>query len=74
MVEYFFEEKENFVKKKYHLKYVFIFFFQKKLDDYLYLYIRNLENSRLKQPVFRQTISICIYVGRWKILSGYCVV
>ena len=29
-------------------KYVFIVFFQNKPDDYLYLYIRNLENSPLK--------------------------
>ena len=39
------------------------FFFQNRTDDYLYLYIRNLENSRLK-PVFRYTIIICICVGR----------
>ena len=44
-------------------KYVFIFFFQNKSDDYLYLYIRNLENSRLK-PVSRYTISMSICIGR----------
>ena len=38
-------------------------FFRSKSDDYLNLYIRNLENSRLKL-VFRYTISICICVGR----------
>ena len=32
-------------------KYVFIVFFLNKSDDYLYLYIRNLENSRLN-PIF----------------------
>ena len=45
------------------IKYVFIVFFRKISDDYLYLYIRNLESSRLK-PVFRYTIAICICVGR----------
>ena len=44
-------------------KYVVIFFFRNKTDDHLYLYIRNLENSRLKS-VFRYTIFICICVGR----------
>ena len=44
-------------------KNVVIVFFRNKTDDYLYLYIRNLENSRLK-PVFRYTIFICICVGR----------
>ena len=29
-------------------KYVVIDFFRNKTEDYLYLYIRNLENSRLK--------------------------
>ena len=29
----------------------------------VYLYIRNLKNSRLK-PVFRYTIFVCICVGR----------
>ena len=48
-------------------KYVFIVFFQNKSDDHLYLYIRNLKNSRLK-PVFQYTISICICVGSEKIL------
>ena len=38
-------------------------FFRNKTDDYLYLYIRNLENSRLKSA-FRYTISICICGGR----------
>ena len=37
--------------------YVVIVFFSKKTDDYLYLYIRNLENSRLK-PFFRYKIFI----------------
>ena len=45
------------------LKYVVIVFFRNKTDDYLYLYIRNLEYSRLK-PVFRYAIFICICVGR----------
>ena len=54
-------------------EYLYILFFQNKSDDYLYLYIRNLENSRLK-PVFRFTTSICICVGRKRILNGYCVV
>ena len=44
-------------------KYVVIVFFRNKTDDYLYLYIRNLENLRLK-PVFRYTIFICICVGK----------
>ena len=34
-------------------------FLANKTDDYLYLYIRNLEILRLK-PIFRYTISICI--------------
>ena len=42
-------------------KYAFIVSFEKKSDDYLYLYIRNLENSRLK-PVFWYSISFCICV------------
>ena len=33
-------------------KYIFIFYFQNKSDDYLYLYIRNLENLCLKPFVF----------------------
>ena len=45
--------------------------FSKQSDDYLYLYIRNLEHSRLK-PGFRYTISICICVSRYKIINGYC--
>ena len=53
--------------------YLFIVFFHNKSDDYLYLYIKNLENSRLK-PVFRYTISIYFCVGRYRILNGYCVV
>ena len=36
-------------------------FFQNKSDDYLYLYIRNIENLHLKL-VFWYTISICICV------------
>ena len=40
----------------------FLAFFKNKSYDYLYLYIRNLENSHLK-PVFRYTISISICVG-----------
>ena len=47
------------------IKYVFIV--------YLYLYTRNLENLCLK-PVFRYTTSICICVGRSRILKGYWVV
>ena len=38
---------------------IVIVFFHKKSDDYLYLYIRNLENSRLKQYQY-----VCICVGR----------
>ena len=45
------------------------FFFSQKSNDHLYLYIRNLENSRSK-PFFWYTISIC----RQKILNGYRVV
>ena len=44
-------------------KYGIIVFFRNKTDDYLYLYVRNIENSSLK-PVFRYTIFICICVGR----------
>ena len=40
-------------------KYVFIFFSRNKSDNYLYLYFRNIKNSRLKL-VFRYTISICM--------------
>ena len=47
--------------------------FRYKSDDYLYLYIRIFDNLRLKQ-VFWYTISICICVGRYRILNGYCVV
>ena len=39
------------------------FFQTNQMSINLYLYIRNLENSRLK-PVFRYIISICICVGR----------
>ena len=46
--------------------------FRNKSDLFLYI-IRNLENSRLK-TVFQYRISICICVGRWRILNGYCVV
>ena len=45
------------------------FVFRNKSDDYLYLYIRNLENQRLK-PVFRYKISIFICVGRKRMLNG----
>ena len=48
-------------------------FFLNKTDDYLYLFIRNLENSRLK-PFFRYTIFIYICVCRQRILNRYCVV
>ena len=53
-------------------KYTFIIyvFFLNKLDDYLYLYVRYLENSRLN-PVFQYTISICICVSRQRILNRY---
>ena len=50
----------EFLAFKYVPSYLF---FGNKTDDYFYLYMRNLENSRLK-PVFRYTIFICIYVGR----------
>ena len=45
-------------------------FFWNKTDDCLFLYIRNLANSSLK-PVFRYTISICIYVGEMRILDRW---
>ena len=47
--------------------------FRNKSDDYLYLYIRNLGNSRIK-PGFRYTIPIYICVGRLRIRDGYCEV
>ena len=46
-------------------KYVFIFFFN--------LSVRNLENFHLKRVLW-YTISICICMGRQRILTGYCVV
>ena len=47
--------------------------FQNKSNDYLYLYIRNLKNSRLK-PGFWYKISNLICVGRQRNLYIYCVV
>ena len=44
-------------------KYVVIVFYEKKTNDYLYLYIINIENSSLK-PVLLCIISICICVGK----------
>ena len=44
-------------------KYLVIVFFRNKKDDFSYLYIRNLENSRLNS-VFLYAIFICICVGR----------
>ena len=70
--DFFFKKTINtYLKLEYRVvcreflafKYVVIVFFRNKTDDYLYLYIRNLENSRLK-PVFRYTIFIYICVGR----------
>ena len=55
------------------LAFKYVFCCCNKSDDYLYLYIINLENSRLK-PDFRYTISIYICVSRYRILNGYCVV
>ena len=56
------------------LKYIFIFFFSRNnSDDFLYLYITNLENTRLKPGIW-YTISIYICGGRYRILNGYCVV
>ena len=43
-----------------------------KSDDYLFLSVRNLENSSLN-PVFRYTISICIYVGMQRILNNHLI-
>ena len=63
----FFKNDKNVFKAKIRVvgraflafKYVLIvLFFRYTSDDYLYLYIRNLENSRLK-PIFRYQISIC---------------
>ena len=45
--------------------YFSILFFRNKSDVYLILYILNIEKTRLK--------SICICVGRQRILNGYCV-
>ena len=44
-------------------KYVVIIFFRNKRDDYLFSYIKNLENLRLKQVLW-YTILIFICVGR----------
>ena len=40
----------------------FLAFFENKSDDYLYLYIRNLENTRLNS-VFRLKISNLVLCG-----------
>ena len=43
-------------------KYLFIVFFE--TDDYLYLYIRNLENSRLKPIFVTQYPFVFVWAGR----------
>ena len=45
-------------------KYVVMFFFRNKTDYYLYLYIRNLENSRLK-PVFNLYLCLKVEDTNW---------
>ena len=53
---------------------IYRFFLKKnKIINYTYFYIRNLENSRSKSG-FQFTISICICVGRKRILNGHYVV
>ena len=44
-------------------KYVFIFF-SKQIDDYLYLYIRNLEYSRFKPFFGTQCTFVFVLAGR----------
>jgi hypothetical protein len=53
-------------------KYLFNVLFETNQTIILFVH-QNLENSRLN-PVFRYTISICICVGRWRILNEYYVV
>ena len=45
------------------IKYVFIVFFRNISDDYLYLYIRNLENSRLKPFFGTQNQFVFVWAG-----------
>ena len=56
------KKNHNIEKLQFNSAQMYIFF-RNKTDDYLYLYIRYLENSRLK-PFFWYAIFICIYVGR----------
>ena len=43
--KYTFKARSSCVWKFLAVKYVFIGFFRNRSDDYLYLYIRNLENT-----------------------------
>ena len=63
------------VQEIFTFKYVFIFFFRNKSDDFLYLYIRNFENSCFKPVFVTYTYSfVFVLISKQRILSKYCFV